>query len=91
MYLALVAVNQYRIVRGVENYSEYFEKRVYRDDTGRALVCRYQDTKMLNAVLFHVCKAFFTVRRLYQSAGHDQNHFDPSANLLTESTSVPMN
>ena len=91
MYLALVAVNQYGVVRVVEDDSEYFEKSVYWDDTGRALVCGYQDTKMLNAVLFHVCKAFFTVRRLYQSAGHDQNHFDQSANSLTGSTLVPMN
>ena len=76
MYLALVAVNQYGKVRVVEDDSEYFEKGVYRDDTGRVLMCGYQDTKMLNAIFFHVCEAFFRVRRLYQSAGHDQNHFD---------------
>ena len=91
MYLALVAVDQYRIVRVVEDDSEYVEKRIYWDDTGRVLVCGYQDTKMLDAILFHVRKALFTVRRLYQSAGHDQNHFDQSAHLLTESTLVPMN
>ena len=90
MYLALVAMNQYGIVRVVEDDFEYFEKCIYWDDTGRVLVCGYQDTKMLDAILFHVCEAFFTVGRLYQSAGHDQNHFDQSAKSLTESTLVPM-
>ena len=90
MYLAFVAVNQYGIVRAVEDDFEYVEKRIYWNDTGRVLVCGYQDTEVLDAILFHVCEAFFTVRRLDQSAGHDQNHFGQSVKSLTESTLVPM-
>lgn len=59
MYLALIAVNQYGIIRAIEYNFERFEERVYRDDNGRVLVRGNDYSEMLNAILFHVSKEFF--------------------------------
>ena len=49
----------------IEDDFERFKKRVYRDDTGRVLVCRNHDTEMLNAIFLHVLEEFFRMRRLH--------------------------
>ena len=43
----------------IEDDFERFEECLYRDDTGRVLVRRNNDTEMLNATLFDVFEKFF--------------------------------
>ena len=47
------------MIRSIEDDFERFEKRVYRNDTGRVLVRGDDDTEMLNALLFHVLEEIF--------------------------------
>ena len=63
MYLALIAVNQKRVIRSIENDLERFEKHLYRYDAGRVLVGGDNDSKVLNAILFDILKKFFCVGR----------------------------